>query len=459
MTVRALVCMAEPLSPVWSHLMRSRHTAILAAFALVTALTACSAKSQPAAPPPIALFGTDGNTADDFGKGVIAPADLIGMAGTAPLTPLTTAFKDRIKAVDHTVTDFDYAGETYDAVVITALATQLAGTTNPKVVATYINGVTTTARGGGTCETVADCFARIKAHQDVAYRGISLRSGFTDKGEPSTATYGTKRFDANDKIDAAKTEFVITGDPTTATTAKTPTPALSSDSGGPMKIGVLLPASGGLALLGRPMFAAARLAVADINGAGGVLGAPVVAEYGDDGTSVEKSITGAMKMINDGVGTVIGPATSGGTLQTIPLFVKAGVISFSPSATSAALTDVSDSGLFFRTAPSDNLQAQALANIIMRTGAQKVFIIARDDAYGTGLEQTVSAALATAGVGGDSIRTAEYSTADNVDNSKAYARIAASVKQFQPNAVLLIGYSETANVIAAMDQVGVTYRS
>lgn len=439
--------------------MHPRRPTIAIALVLLAVLAGCQTAGQPTTAPAISLFGTDGNTANDFGRGVISPDDLQGMAGTAPLTPLTSAFKERIKSVDGTVTDFNYAGETYDAVVMIALATELAGTADPKVVATYINGVTTTARGGDTCDSITECLSRIADGKDVAYRGFSVRSGFTDKGEPSTATYGTMRFDDNAKIDAAKTEFVSTGDPTTATTARTPAPGAVSANAGPMKIGVLLPATGELAVLGKPMFAAARLAVADLNAAGGVLGQPVGAEYDDDGTSVDKSIAGVDKMIGDGVEVIIGPSTSGATLKAIPLAVKAGVIMFSPSATSAALTDANDSGLFFRTAPSDNLQAQALANIIMRTGARKVFIVARDDSYGTGLEQTVSAALATAGISGDAIRTAEYSTVEKVDNTTADAAIATSIKEFQPNAVLLVGYSETADVIAAMDKLGVTYRS
>lgn len=440
--------------------MPRRRPAIVVTLALAVALSGCHASSPAAAAPAISLFGTDGNTASGFGQGLVAPSDIGGMAGTASLTPLPAAFKDRVKSVDPSITDFTYAGETYDAVVITALATKLAGTTNPRVVATYINGVTTGKSDSDTCNTIATCFARIAAGQDVAYRGLSVQTGFTDAGEPSTASYGTLRFNESDQIDDAKTEYVSTGDASTASTRTPPAPgpAAAHYTGAAMRIGVLLPKTGQLAGLGKPMFAAARLAINDLDAAGGVLGRPINVTFGDDGTAVDKSVAEAKQMISDGDEAIIGPSTSGATLQVIPIATKAGVIVFSPSATSAALSEVADHGMFFRTAPSDNLQAQALANIILRTGAQRVFIVARNDSYGTGLEQTVSTALATAGVGGSSIRTAEYSTEPNVDNTKAYASIAGTIKAFAPDAVLLIGYSESAGVVAAMAKDGLAFK-
>ena len=57
------------------------------------------------------------------------------------------------------------------------------------------------------------------------------------------------------------------------------------------------------------------------------------------------------------------------------------------SCASSALSAVPDQGLFFRTSPSDSLQAQAIADVIMRGGAQKVFLVARDDTYGQEKDQ------------------------------------------------------------------------
>jgi hypothetical protein len=159
----------------------------------------------------VRLYGTDGNMSNSFGDEFKdQPGTLAGMKGTTPMTPLSDDFKRRLHEVDPKLKDYTYAAESYDAVVITSLAAQLAGTTAPKELAKYINGVTT---GGAECDTVKRCLDLAKAGEDLAYRGVSLRrGGFTDVGEPSTASYATLHFDATDKLDDGKTEYVGAGD-------------------------------------------------------------------------------------------------------------------------------------------------------------------------------------------------------------------------------------------------------
>ena len=55
---------------------------------------------------------------------------------------------------------YAYGAETYDAIIITALAAAVAGTDDPSAVAAEINGVT---GGGEKCTTFADCIALIDA--------------------------------------------------------------------------------------------------------------------------------------------------------------------------------------------------------------------------------------------------------------------------------------------------------
>jgi ABC-type branched-subunit amino acid transport system substrate-binding protein len=131
----------------------------------------------------------------------------------------------------------------------------------------------------------------------------------------------------------------------------------------------------------------------------------------------------------------------------------------SPSATSSALSTVPDQGLFFRTSPSDSLQAQAIADVIMRGGAQKVFLVARDDTYGQGLEKDLTAALTSNGIPKTSIKAAEYSTADGANNAAAFASMATAVREFQADSVVLLGYDETAGMVSALLADKVTFRN
>ena len=100
----------------------------------------------------IHFYGTDGNMLNAVGERLKEyPNALAGMKGTAPFTPLSESFKRRLKAVNPGLKDYLFAGESYDAVVISALAAQIAQTTNPAQISAQINGVTT---GGTVCETV-----------------------------------------------------------------------------------------------------------------------------------------------------------------------------------------------------------------------------------------------------------------------------------------------------------------
>jgi ABC-type branched-subunit amino acid transport system substrate-binding protein len=444
------------------HLVLTRRLALTAGVSALALIAGCSAKT--AAPTvdldsEIALYGTDGVMATSFGDQIKTPGAISGMAGTAALTPLPASFKERIKKIDPTLEEYNYAGEAYDAVVITALATDLAGSTNGHTIATYINGVTIKEPGGAECDSYISCLTKINQGVDIAYRGYSVHSGFTKAGEPSTAEFGTQHFDDSNQIDDQKTEFVNTGDPSTASQTASPAPDKSKNYGGPaLKLGVLLAKTGVLAPNNKPIFAATRLAIKDINDAGGVLDKPIDPVFGDDGTDPGKAVSSAKTLIADGATAIIGPSFSGAALKVIPVAAQAGVVLFSPSATSAAITAAPDDGMFFRTSPSDSLQAQALADVIMRGGARKVFIVARDDSYGQGLEHDVAAALTGYGIPSGNIQTAEYSSADGANNTARYAAIATSIMSFKADSVVLLGYDETAGEVSALLQHGAQFR-
>ena len=70
----------------------------------------------------------------------------------------------------------------------------------------------------------------------------------------------------------------------------------------------------------------------------------------------------------------------------------------SPSATSPALTDADDNGLFFRTAPSDARGGQVLADITKEKGVKSVAITYVNTDYGVGLADVYEAAAKARGI-------------------------------------------------------------
>ncbi|GAA2639825.1 hypothetical protein GCM10010399_86620 [Dactylosporangium fulvum] len=400
---------------------------------------------EPETPVVVRLYGADANMTNALrDKLKDNPSLLSGMTGTAPLLKLPEAFKNRLRTVDGALADFGYAAEAYDAVIITALAAEAARTTEATVFAKHVVGVTTS---GTTCDSAATCLPLAKSGKDFAYRGVSMsQGGMTDQGEPSTASYGTLHFGRDNTINDNLTEYVGAGDSKTASTAAPPPPASDKNKRpAPLKVGALMPHTGRLAYRSAPRFAGAKLAIADLNAAGGVLGVPVEYVDGDDGTDAKVAAATVDRFISQGVQVMVGASSSSVTKAVIPKVVEAGRILISPSSTSDELSNVADNGLFFRTAPPDALQARALSDVIMRDGPHRVVIVAREDAYGMGLQGNVKANLVASGMTEDSIDLMSYpATAED------FSGLATRVRELKPDGVLIVGYEETALIVRAL---------
>jgi ABC-type branched-subunit amino acid transport system substrate-binding protein len=435
----------------------ARNAAVAAAALLV--LTACggggesgsgggSAAGGGGGERQVNVYGTDGNMGNALGESFSQQGSLAGMKGTTPLTDLGADFQGRLREIDPNLKDFNYAGETYDAIVITALAAQAAGTNDANVYKEFVNGITF---GGEKCTDFAACLEIIKNGGNVDYDGISGPLSFTDAGEPAQASFGILQFGEDNKLDQDATRYVIAGDEANASTDEGPAYAPAGATGGPLVIGTLLPLTGNLAFLGPPEVAGARLAVNDINAAGGVLGQPVQLIEGDSGDASTDTATQTVdRLLQGGVNAIIGAASSGVSLTVIDRITGAGVVQFSPANTSDQFTDYNDNGLYFRTAPPDTLQSRALSDLIINDGNNTVGIMALNDPYGTGLMENTRQNLISAGLSEDSIQTLTYDPqAANYD---------AEVQQmvdFNPDAVVVIGFEESARIIEGLNSQGI----
>jgi ABC-type branched-subunit amino acid transport system substrate-binding protein len=311
-----------------------------------------------------------------------------------------------------------------------------------------VNGITF---GGEKCTDFAACLEIINNGGNVDYDGISGPLSFTDAGEPAQASFGILQFGEDNKLDQDATEYVIAGDEANASTDEGPAYAPAGATGEPLVIGTLLPLTGNLAFLGPPEVAGARLAVNDINAAGGVLGQPVQLIEGDSGDASTDTATQTVdRLLQGGANAIIGAASSGVSLTVIDRITGSGVVQFSPANTSDQFTDYNDNGLYFRTAPPDTLQARALSDLIINDGNNTVGIMALNDPYGTGLMENTRQNLIAAGLAEDSIQTLTYDPqAANYD-----AEIQQMV-DFAPDAVVVIGFEESARIIEGLNSQGI----
>lgn len=225
----------------------------------------------------------------------------------------------------------------------------------------------------------------------------------------------------------------------------------STPSTDPLNIGTLLPETGNLAFLGPPEIAGVELAINDINAAGGVLEQDVTLSPGDSGDATTDTANQTVdRLIAGGSQVIIGAASSGVSLQVIDKIAEAGVVQFSPANTSDQFTCYADSGQYFRTAPADVLQAQALAQVIAGDGVQRLSILALNDPYGTGLAENLQTNLEAAGIPADQIQTQIYDPQAQSFNAEIDA-----VVDFAPDGVAVIGFDESKRIITRMAEVGV----
>ena len=144
------------------------------------------------------IYGTDGNMGNALAAAFDDPTVVAGMKGTLPGVDVAgelPEFRDRLLEVDPDLTDFSYAAETYDAVMVTVLANLLTGQTGDAVaIATAINDVT---RGGQKCTTLLECGLLLQGGvTDIDYDGVSGPLEFNDAGEPTEASILILEFDA-----------------------------------------------------------------------------------------------------------------------------------------------------------------------------------------------------------------------------------------------------------------------
>jgi branched-chain amino acid transport system substrate-binding protein len=127
------------------------------------------------------------------------------------------------------------------------------------------------------------------------------------------------------------------------------------------------------------------------------------AQYGDTvlggpgGTA--EAVKAAQSMGSNVLG-VVGPAGSNEVRATTATLKNAGFAFVSGSATNTELTtDGTRTGFFYRTVPPDSAQGTSVANFInKKLKFKRVYIIDDQEAYSTGLADTVQSKLRSAGV-------------------------------------------------------------
>ena len=215
-----------------------------------------------------------------------------------------------------------------------------------------------------------------------------------------------------------------------------------------LNIGTALPLSGNLAFLGDPMQAGIYLAMNEIYEANA--GIDLYVEWGDSGdTSNRAYSTEIPRLLRAGSQVVIGAASSGVSLQFIDELVDACVVQISPANTSAAFSSYRDNGMYFRTAPSDLLQGQVMADLIARDGHDSVSMIVLNDSYGKSLADSISQNFKT--LGGSVLAAPTFNAGATSFSSQISSALAG-----KPDALVIISFDELPGIVT---QIGSKFSS
>ena len=161
--------------------------------------------------------------------------------------------------------------------------------------------------------------------------------------------------------------------------------SFASHAADPIKIGVSGPFTGGSAPMGVSMRDGVKLAVAEINAAGGVLGRPLQLIERDDEAKNERGVQVAQELINkEKVVATVGFINTGVALASQRFYQEAKIPVINNVATGTVITKQFDKDNYiFRTSASDQIQAKMIADqAVDKQKYTKVAILADSTNYG-----------------------------------------------------------------------------
>ena len=239
-------------------------------------------------------------------------------------------------------------------------------------------------------------------------------------------------------------------EPAKAEAAKAPAAAAPAEV---LKIGHVAPLTGGIAHLGKDNENGARLAVEEINAAGGVQAGgktyklELVAE--DDKADPKEGTLVAQKLVDAGVVAVVGHLNSGTTIPASKIYTDNNIVQISPSATNPKYTEQGFKTTF-RVVANDNQQGAVLANYAANELKAKTIAIIDDrTAYGQGLADVVDRVAKEKGL---KVVAREFTT----DKATDFNAILTKIRAAKPDVVMYGGMDATAGPMAKqMKQLGI----
>lgn len=174
--------------------------------------------------------------------------------------------------------------------------------------------------------------------------------------------------------------------------------AVHASAAGPIRIALAGPVTGPVAQYGDMQFIGAKMAIEQINQAGGVDGQRLEGMVYDDACDPKQAVAVANKIVNDGITFVVGHLCSSSTQPASDIYEDEGVLMITPASTNPQIT-AQGQQLIFRTIGLDSLQGPTAGNFIAeRIKPKRVAVLHDKQQYGEGIATAVRKTLQNKGV-------------------------------------------------------------
>jgi ABC-type branched-subunit amino acid transport system substrate-binding protein len=313
---------------------------------------------------------------------------MANLSGTAPAAagPNRDAFQD-LYADEWGESPGVFNSHTYDAMALSILANVAAGANDGRKIRNQMRRV---ANPGGETFGPGSFISAVEAAargEDIQYQGASSVCNFDERGDPASAAYEVWRFGEDGVVSDKTIDF--DGDTGGRMAEDAP-----GGTGRTIKVSMLLPQTGDLGELGTFMIQGGRLPVAQLQQSD--LDFEVDLQVEDTQTTRQTTLSAGGALIDGGYPTIVGAASSGNSVPLAEAAAEASVVQISPASTALSLSLIEDDDYFFRTAPSDLLQGQVMAQVGAEDlGAETAATLYINNDYGQQLSEQFTESFET----------------------------------------------------------------
>jgi branched-chain amino acid transport system substrate-binding protein len=224
------------------------------------------------------------------------------------------------------------------------------------------------------------------------------------------------------------------------------TPAFAQQA--PIKVGTIFPLSGGAGPDGQSVTNGVKLALDQINEAGGLLGRKLVLISKDDESTPAVGVSRANELISEKVDVVIEGWNSPVTLAMQPILARANILDITAVSKADLILAGQSNPLAIRINSSNGFDAGVIAKYVADTlKAKKVAFLTQNDAYGNGFQSAVEAEFKKLNFAGEVVLTEKFAFRDTDFRVQL-----TNIKAANPDAVIVTSASNSSGLPATIEQ-------